>query len=132
MEERNEILKANILALFKLFDNATHVIVNYMISHNAFTQNFQDLIINNNKLTQLSKLEDPKPPFFHSQNEMHNYYNDLFVQPKHEPVEPKPVPFKNETECLQSQLIEALAKEDYLKAAHIRDYANEFKINLQA
>lgn len=130
-EKEQEQFKANLLALIKLFDNAPNIIVNYLIEHNAFTSSFQERVLLNKTLTGLTNVEDPKPPFFRTQEEMMDYYNDLFKYNSQVKLDPVAIPFKNENECLQSQLDKALQEENYEEAAHIRDYAKEMQIKLQ-
>lgn len=131
-KEREDIFKAHLTALFFQFKDKPHLLANYFSQHDALKETFKDRIVSNSKLKNIYESmknnEDLDKPYFHNLEEMQKYYNQLFEKDK-EPQKVHPVlGASTKEEALKAQLQEAIDKEDYEKAAKLRDYMKQLGI----
>ena len=134
MDEKDDIFKANLIALFYQFRDRPHLLANYFIQHDALKDLFMERIAGNTKLAsiyeEMKNNQDVQKPYFHNLEEMQKYYNSLFEhegRSKNNLVHPV-LGASTQEEALRKQLAEALLKEDYEKAAKLRDYMKELGI----
>lgn len=132
-KEREDIFKSHLTALFLQFKDKPHLLANYFSQHDALKEIFKDRIIGNSKLKNIyddmKKNEENSKPYFHTIEEMEKYYNQLFEKDK-EPKKIHPVlGVSTKEEVLKVQLQEAIDKEDYEKAAKLRDYMKQLGID---
>jgi hypothetical protein len=120
-------LKKKLIALFYVFKDKPHMLVDYLETYDALTDAFKETI---NKSTDLAKIADQisndeplEKPYFKNIEEMKIYYNNLFDRPAHKNDSKHPIlGVTTQEEALKMQIAIAIELEDYEKAAKIRDY----------
>lgn len=126
MENKNDKLYNNLIVLFKMFKNKPHQLAKYLMQSDAFNDIFLEKIIHSKKLNELDeKIRTGKNPFpeeqkhFNNISELKKSQADI-LRPEVKLLENKDV--KQLEQNLNKQLREAEEKEDFEKAATIRDY----------
>jgi hypothetical protein len=128
-DDNEEKLKKHLVALLHLFKDKPNLLVNYVLQYGSFKKDFKDRIINNTKLEEIydsiRENREIEKPYFVNLDEMHKYYDEAFRKYS-ERVRPHPVlNAATDKEALTLQLENAVAAEDYERAAKIRDYMIE-------
>lgn len=126
-EDRNsDKVYNNLVVLLKMFKNKPYQLAKYLLQNDAFNDIFLEKMLHSKKLNELDeKIRNGKNPFpeeqkhFNNINELKRSQVDI-LRPETKLLENKDI--KQLEQNLNKQLREAEEKEDFEKAATIRDY----------
>ncbi len=121
--KRNKILKRNLITLLKIFDGKPNLLAQYLLDYDVLGDNVKSKIMNNKELAKRSKeLKDNGEvimPNFTNLEEMNLFFDRFFESTAtYLPV----LVSDAKIETLLAEIKTALKREDYEKAAKLRDY----------
>lgn len=109
----------NLSLLLKLFNNRPNHLAKYLINHDSFTKEFENLVINSDKLNNTSTLISNFDSMnFSNYDEMNSYFDKLIREDINNQLVPDPELAKE----LNDQLFTLLNLEKYEDAVKLRDY----------
>lgn len=116
---------ARLVELLKEFGNTPNAIAEYLLAHGAFKQSFVNKVVNSANLGDAKK---SRPPYFTDLESMLDYKDQLLSKEESfvdmegdvaETVQEREIRLGN---MYLERLRDALAREDYLEAAKVRDF----------
>lgn len=129
MEEKDKNIDKvynNLILLLKMFKNKPYQLGKYLMQNDALNEIFLEKLLHSKKLNELDeKIRNGNNPFPEEQKHFNNIYelkksqSDI-LRPEVKMLENKDI--KQLEQNLNKQLREAEEKEDFEKAATIRDY----------
>jgi hypothetical protein len=136
---RDEILKNHLYTIFFIFKDKYHILVKNLIEQKALSDDFKDRVITNETLknifNSLREKGDFDIPYFKTITDLENYFKTMFTDytPMDDNIEMdfdsthfyekyKTNRLLESKDTLLKQLQEAIDKEEYEKAAFLRDY----------
>jgi excinuclease UvrABC helicase subunit UvrB len=109
-------LYQGLVSILKTFKNRPHHLAKYLISNNAFNENFIK------KITNVNLIKYSDSILFKDINQMNEYYNSLLEEGKKEEK------LKEMSIELSKKLNDLIKEERYEEAIYIRDYMNNNNI----
>lgn len=127
MDNFDPKLYKNLISLVKMFENRPFHLIKFLMSKDAFTKEFKDLVMQSGFLDNLENQEEDyltvKKVYFVDIAQMNDFFNSLFVDLGWD---------KNKTpdlsQELNSKLDRYIREEKYEDAIRIRDYMNKMGI----
>lgn len=108
-------LKDNLNKIIRIFNGHPHIFIDFLLKHNAFTDDFK---------SKLSKSNiQSKPKKFHDIEKAINFYSSILLDD---------IPTNNKEDEWNKKLLIALTMQKYEEAAKIRDYMHSkgYKIKI--
>lgn len=111
----------NLILLLNIFSDRPNHLIQFLFENDAFKQSFKNKVINSDKLNSLKNFDSNKMDFGDFE-EMNEFFSKLMDNKKSK---------KSMEKEMNNNLFDFIYKEEYEKAAKLRDYMNKINIKIK-